>query len=56
VKLNRASGIATLDVAFQTAAVADADKEVAALKDRVKKGERSNCRHEEEAATESTKP
>jgi hypothetical protein len=37
VKLNRASGIATLDVAFQTAAVAEADKEVAALKDRVKK-------------------
>ena len=37
VKLNRASGIATLDVAFQTTAVAESDKEVAALKERVKK-------------------
>ena len=37
VKLNRASGIAALDVAFQTAAVAEADKEVTSLKDRVKK-------------------
>ncbi len=31
------NGIATLDVTFQTAAAAEADKEVVALKDRVKK-------------------
>lgn len=37
VKLNHASGVATLDVAFQTSAVAEADKEVTAMKDRVKK-------------------
>ena len=37
VKLNRVSGIATLEAAFQTAAVAESDKEVTALKERVKK-------------------
>lgn len=36
-KLGRAAGLSALDVAFQTSAVADADKEVATLKDRVKK-------------------
>lgn len=37
VRLSRRAALAVLDVAFQTSAVAEVDKEVAALKERVKK-------------------